>query len=450
MNRKQSIQDIRRNGGSGIIRWIPIVFIILALTVSFVPFMSNPRLNSSPFGAPQLSDPYVRSTTDDRLVFTYYFYWYDWNTSFHFSSVECADWNAYHPVNPEEVSYLNADWHYRELKDMIMAGVDVVLPVYDGNPMLRGHPSEEWAWQGLPPLIEALDQLETEDYNSENGRNATNPIPKVGMFLDTSYLEHGFSEEELDSADPMNNQTLWDYFYDGIADFFSYFDPKYLQQVEHADDSSQPTAYIVWLWFQNKMSRFSQHTLDYVEARFLDEFNHSLIFVGTGDRTWRTSWMGNAPEIDGAYQWMPYEKGYGIREYSPIRIGTAIAGVNFGNETNGSVCVDGRKPRYAPHDPGKYRASLQALLEKDCNWIALDTWNEFHEGTQMCRTIEHGDTFIKIAGEWSERFHTEPPASPIKLFFMEQPAIFIIIGGLGVLGWAAWSWWPKKRDKLHS
>lgn len=165
---------------------------------------------------------------------------------------------------------------------------------------------------------------------------------------------------------------------------------------------------------------------------------------------WRRFTKGNAPEIDGAYQWMPYEKGHGIREYSPIRIGTAIAGVNFGNETNGSVCVDGRKPRYAPHDAGKYRASLQALLEKGCNWIALDTWNEFHEGTQMCRTIEHGDTFINLAGEWSERFHTAPPAPPIKLFFMEQPAIFIIIWALGVLGWAAWSRQPKRRVDLHS
>ena len=448
VNKKVKALGVRKFAGL-IPILILLIFLVLSTLIPYLP-LSKPGLNSAPFGQPAKSNPYVRATTDDRLVFTYYFYWYDWNSTFHFSSPECADWNAYHPVEPENVSYLDPDWHYRELKDMISAGVDVVLPVYDGNPLLQSHPSEKWAWEGLPPLISAIDRLKAENYNTENIRHATNPIPKVGMFYDTSLLEHGFTDEELDAADPLNNVTLWEYFYNGFSDFFSYFDPSYLQQVEHPDDPTKPSAYIVWMWFPNKMSEFSQRTIDYVQDRFLTEFNHSLLFVGTGGNTWRDSWMGNAPEIDGAYRWMPAEQGYGFCEFSPIRIGTAIAGVNFGNCTNGSVCVDDRDSRYFPHDPEKYRRSLQALSDLQCNWVALDTWNEFHEGTTICRTIEHGDTFIQIAGEWSMQFHDKPVATQLELIFIDDPEFLFLIVGCIFLSGIILSFLKSRNEKNNN
>ena len=68
----------------------------------------------------------------DRIVATYYFYWYDDASGLHFIDHDGTDALTDHPANPKGYSYKRPEWHKREMKDMTAAGIDVVLPVFWG------------------------------------------------------------------------------------------------------------------------------------------------------------------------------------------------------------------------------------------------------------------------------------------------------------------------------
>lgn len=118
------------------------------------------------------------------IVLTTYFYWYDATTNAHIVNYDGSDALTDHPPTLDGMSYRNPDWHQRQLRDMVDAGIDVALPVYWGTPGT----AESWSNVGLPPLVAAREWLLSE------GR----PAPKIGMFYDTSTLRH--NEELLEAC----------------------------------------------------------------------------------------------------------------------------------------------------------------------------------------------------------------------------------------------------------
>src|ERR1700694_1685871 len=98
-----------------------------------------PPQNTAPAASP------VRP--DARLVFTYYFYWYDAQTGGHLKSDNGLRYHL--PANPSP-SWRNAAWHERQLSDMAQAGIDVVLPDYWGFDPTK----DDWSWKGLPVLAQ--------------------------------------------------------------------------------------------------------------------------------------------------------------------------------------------------------------------------------------------------------------------------------------------------------
>ncbi|HTN67973.1 MAG TPA: hypothetical protein VLZ33_00760, partial [Dysgonamonadaceae bacterium] len=111
---------------------------------------------------------------EDKLVATYYFYWYNVDTKAHIVNNDGTDALQDHPYIMEGFSYENVDWHKQELLDMIDAGIDIVLPVYWGDS--RNYNS--WSIIGLKRLVDACNALNSEGINP----------PKIGMFYDTSSL----------------------------------------------------------------------------------------------------------------------------------------------------------------------------------------------------------------------------------------------------------------------
>ncbi len=115
---------------------------------------------------------------NERIVGTYYFYWYDWNSSLHFF-VDGKDALTNHPPDIERVSYLSEAWHREELLDMMDAGIDFLLPVYWGDSYAL-----PWSAIGLERLVDAEQSLLVQDIQP----------PKIGMFYDTTslMLEHRY------------------------------------------------------------------------------------------------------------------------------------------------------------------------------------------------------------------------------------------------------------------
>lgn len=66
-------------------------------------------------------------TSHDKLALTYFFYWYNATTNQNLTL---------HPPDSylSTYSYDNIAFYQRELSDMAAAGIDVVLPVYWGDP----------------------------------------------------------------------------------------------------------------------------------------------------------------------------------------------------------------------------------------------------------------------------------------------------------------------------
>ncbi|MDD5502867.1 MAG: hypothetical protein PHH26_05325, partial [Candidatus Thermoplasmatota archaeon] len=73
------------------------------------------------------------ATKDDKIIFTYYFYWYDNASGFHVK--EGGDSLSHHPFNGGygNFSCVNPEWHRFEIENMMRAGIDVILPIYWGD-----------------------------------------------------------------------------------------------------------------------------------------------------------------------------------------------------------------------------------------------------------------------------------------------------------------------------
>lgn len=100
---------------------------------------------ASPRELPPAYGPYVNLSAKDfagsksfgahdHIVGTYYFYWYDIYSQSHIINGGGTDALTDHPVTLDDFSYKSVHWHKKELADMIVAGIDVVLPVFWGAP----------------------------------------------------------------------------------------------------------------------------------------------------------------------------------------------------------------------------------------------------------------------------------------------------------------------------
>ena len=114
-------------------------------------------------------------TSHDKLALTYFFYWYNAPARFHWGETPLSGLTL-HPPDSYLSTYSFTDivFQQRELSDMSASGIDVVLPVYWGNP---GNVST-WSVPGLQVMVQA------EQAMAQAGQTA----PKIGMFEDTTSL----------------------------------------------------------------------------------------------------------------------------------------------------------------------------------------------------------------------------------------------------------------------
>lgn len=55
-------------------------------------------------------------------------------------------------------------------------------------------------------------------------------------------------------------------------------------------------------------------------------------------------------------------------------------------------------------DGESYRAQWQAAIEADPDWILVTSWNEWHEGSEIEPSVELGDQYLKLTGEFARKF----------------------------------------------
>ena len=247
---------------------------------------------------------------------------------------------------------------------MIQAGIDFLLPVYWGDSYALF-----WSIPGLDELVEASLQLESEGINP----------PRIGMFFDTTslMLEH---QARGNAGERPNLTTDYgkDLFYGMIFDFYSRVPPRLWARIDGKA--------LVWLYSSAWVSDYDQSLVDYVRARFAEDFGSDLLIVREG------SW-GIETELE--YSW-----GAALR---PSLGEVSAIGPGFDNA--GAVPCYGQSPLKRERLDGfNYRDDWEAALRGDSTIVVIETWNELHEGTEICETAELGRLYIDLTNHYAEVF----------------------------------------------
>jgi hypothetical protein len=335
-------------------------------------------------------------SSQDKLVATYYFYWYDITTNAHIIDSDGSDALTDHPANMQNFSYKDVSWHKQELLDMIDAGIDIVLPVYWGD---TGNLS--WSVPGIEKLVEAWQSLKAEGINP----------PKIGMFYDTSslQLEHVLKEPERPD---LTTDFGKEYFYKLIRDFFSLVPPELRARID-----GKPYVQLYSAAFSNK---HDQSTFNFADQHFSMDFGGNDLYIVR-----EVSWTNATSE--NLYAWGAALRG--INAYGAISIGPGYD----------DRAVPGRTTPVRDRENGQFyidnwiKALVIGSLDKTMNIVIIETWNEFHEGTDIAHSREYGRTYIDITSEYAARFKNgEMPTEDFPgKEFLNADSVYIEFGEKG-------------------
>ncbi|MGH2457394.1 MAG: DUF5010 domain-containing protein [Chloroflexota bacterium] len=364
--RRRSRRRLLAWGGAGALGVLGLIAVGGALSIG----KSAPREGPPPATAAPTPTPVP---SGQRLIFTYYFYWYDAATGAHLQE---ADGLRYHfPAQPL-VSWANPAWHAKQLSDMRWAGINVALPVYWGH----DRPQDAWSWQGLDVLAKTWRGLQ---------REGSDP-PRIGMFLDTTIV----AGRNLTSADGKR------WFYSNFHDFFTRIPREAWALVD-----GRPVAF---LFTSDWTAAMDQTTFDAVSDQFQRDFGARPYIVR---------------EVSWDYPILRWENGVRVRDYT-----RAILTDNsylwdaaaHGFVDRGGVAEVG--PGYDDHlVPGRgagtvmsrengafYRRAFAAAISSGKPLLAIETWDELHEGSGIAETVEYGRQYLEITRDMARQFHAAP------------------------------------------
>jgi len=286
------------------------------------------------------------------LVGTTYFYWYDIESGSHITDGDGSDALTTHPADMEGISYRSAAWHQAQLADMIEAGVDFLMPVYWGVP----GDYDGWSFVGLPALVEAHTALQAQGVEP----------PAIGLFYDTSILRYNsFNPGGRSYHVDLTTDFGKEWFYTAIRDFFSLI-PRSRRRSGPASTES-PSSF------------FTRPTSPKSRTR-----SGSSSTPGAGSRRTSASSLSSSADWEGqadaTYSW-------GGAVNGPLIFKETIAlGPGYDHSA-----VPGRQPLIVERRDGqtyidRWTKVLQLDPERRPWMVHVETWNEWHEGTDVAHS----------------------------------------------------------------
>ena len=314
----------------------------------FFPLRAKDHLNTPSFEAGR------------PVVGTTYFYWYDIDTRSHIIDGDGTDALTTHPADMDDISYKRPSWHAAQLTDMIDAGIDFLMPVFWGVPGKY----DGWSFKGLPPLVEAHNALEDKGLSP----------PAIGLFYDTSILKYnGFEKGGASYHVDLTTDFGRRWFYTPIRDFFSLIPPDKWARV-----AGRP---IVFMYASAFAKKQDDSQFDYVKRRFREDFGIEPFIVKMA------GWKGRA---DAMYSW-------GGAVNGPLIYRQVVAlGPGYDHSA-----VPGRTPLIVDRRDGQTYVDrwlkVLALRPETRPWMVhIETWNEWHEGTDVAASREYGRSYIVL------------------------------------------------------
>lgn len=340
-------------------------------------FASDPAWATGKYIRPTWRDFRGRSfSTTDYLIGTYYFDWYNVHTTEHFINPDGSDALTDHPsdslpvplgpggyaarppaayASPPFFSYDDPAWHARECRRMAAAGVDFLMPVYWGVPGV-----EDWNTIGLRNLEIAMNGLEAKRQR----------FPQVGIFYDTTTLW----------GVDLTTRAGKDRLYGTIRDFYSYVPPKRWARMNGRA--------IVWFYWSGWPSRIDPGVLSEASNRFARDFGGVRLFF-VGDNGWRSA--GTA--LDYTYAWGAAVSGTTVHDVTAVGAGYDDRGVTY---RTSHIVVPRRKGEF-------YQEAWESAHASGRRLIAIETWNEYHEATDIAPSYEYGWLYVDMTAREAVR-----------------------------------------------
>ncbi len=317
---------------------------------------------------------------DQRVVATYFFYWYDAATYYEAQSRRTFDPYTFHPPDLDTISFRDPNWYEKEFRDMLAAGIDVVLPDYWGEPgqyNRRVAPAPElnyFATEGLPPMVEALDRLAAEG----------TPL-RIGLFVDTTIM----NDEDL------TTERGKQIFYATIRNYYSKIPPEHWAAI-----GGRP---LVWLYDAQRVYKFDQTTFDYVYERFARDFGGMSPFI-VRELQWERAKNTGADALlqtEGLYAWGAAPFGFADDpQFTIAQVGPGFSNRQFNRPD--PIHTDRQGGRY-------YEDQLRKALLSGRQIMAVETWNELGEASGILETVEFGRQYIDLTRRYADRFKAGLP-----------------------------------------
>jgi hypothetical protein len=342
------------------------------------------RIAAAPTPLPTVFPPATYPTPlGEKAVFSYYFYWYD-PLDHIFNMTNAA-------VDYKTMSWGDVNWHIRQVKDVAETGIDVILPIYWYSPY-----ELHWSQPGIEKLAEALEITRTQGVTP----------PAVGLFMDTTSSQGKDLRLEIEQA----------YVYSHIKFFFITIPREYWALAE----DSRP---IVWFYTANWPAAYDQSFMDYLYLHFEEDFGVRPYLVFENGWDYPTETIGGAQVKNYNAAHLNYDAGYAWGgAVSPI-ISPQIASIGPGYDDH---AVDDRiPPTITDRKNGEtYKQSFAVAIQCGTPWLAIETWNEYHEGTEISESLQYGRQFIDLSKEYVAYFKqgslpegAQPNISGEEIFF---------------------------------
>jgi len=302
------------------------------------------------------------SDLGDHAVFTYFFYWYDTETKTHLGPHGPSltdDPLTDEPPDTPAITWRGTAWFKNQIEDMIYAGVDVILPVY-----WRGECCEWWSRPGINNLATALEEV----------RLSGKTPPAVAMFYDLT------SAEDLD----LTNKADQDIIYQDISFFYKSIPHAYWARTS----DNRP---IIWLW--SGVEKYKSSFFNFITEDFKNEFSE-IPFIVFGNVS-----VSNDPEeelkgYDALAPWNGQNPDSSSKQIFAISPGMDDRWIlSRGNTT----FIDRQNGDY-------YRQGWAKAILCKTPWVTIETWNEFHEATDIAETKQYGRKYLDITHELSPYF----------------------------------------------
>lgn len=354
---------------------------------SFVPIICSLLcILLGPFTAAEnTSKEQITAPVSEKQAAVFYFYWYDVFSGLHFYDNNGKDSFTDHPppVQIDNYSYRDISWHTSELKAMMEAKIDIVLPVYWGNDGCLF-----WSQSGLKKLVKAVEKLSGEGHDT----------PRIGMFFDTTSLQSQ-NKGKLPDLTKTRGRKL---FYRMISDFYSLIPKKMWARVDNKP--------LIYLYSSTFVSNYNQKCFDFVYRNFKNDFGVKPFIVK------ETSWKNIT--ADGVYSWGASL--YGATVFG--RIG------NLGPGYDDTAC-NRSQTRIKDRVYGDfYAAGWEKMIGTGVTLVTIETWNEWHEGSEIANSQEYKKKYLKMTAEYIELWKRTDYSTAPNVWF--KPGINQHISGL--------------------